>query len=505
MTVMEHVRTGLVVDDLLREAVARRPHARAVSDATGGWTYAELDAAARTGAAWLAAHGIGPGDRVVCRAGNVREFVALLFATLRHGAIFVPINPGMRRYHLRSVLADADPRLVVTGDDDAVTVREVTDRPVVGLGTLRAALSGPSLPPAGPAGPAPNGDATALLIYTSGSTAAPKAVVSPHGTVVFAARAIADRLRYRADDVVLCALPLAFDYGLYQVFLSVLAGAHLVLGEPAAHVRLISTIREHGVTVVPVVPSLAEMLVRLAARHSSVPAVRLFTNTGAALTAPMIAALRQRFPGAGIVAMFGITECKRVTIAECDGDRGRPGSVGTALDGTQVLILDDAGHPLPPGECGEIAVRGPHVMAGYWRAPQLSAQRFRRDPDTGTVTLHTGDYGRLDADGHLYFEGRRDDIFKRRGLRVSAVEIEAAACDVPGVRAAAVLPPTGRRDVALFAVTELAPADVLRALAERIEDGKLPPACHVLPQLPLTANGKTDKRRLAELLDQPQE
>jgi acyl-coenzyme A synthetase/AMP-(fatty) acid ligase len=117
----------------------------------------------------------------------------------------------------------------------------------------------------------------------------------------------------------------------------------------------------------------------------------------------------------------------------------------------------------------------------------------------GTV-LHTGDYGHLDAEGHLYFSGRRDDLFKRRGLRVSALEIEAAARDIPGVREAAVLPPAGGRDVVLFAATDLDGPRVLRELAVRLEDGKVPPVCVVRDELPLTPNGKTDKRQLAALL-----
>jgi amino acid adenylation domain-containing protein len=497
MTITELTRST-VLTGLLDEAAAHRPYAPAVRDGNGGWTYAELDAASHTCAAWLSARGVSAGDRVVCRVGNVREFVALMFGTLRLGAIFVPINPEMRRYHLQSVLADSDPWLVVTTDEDVATLSEVTSRPVLGLSGVRSALASPT-PTVRSYAPVP-ADAIALLIYTSGSTAAPKAVVSPHRAVVFAAEAIAARLRYTDDDVVLCAIPLAFDYGLYQVFLSILAGAHLVLGEPTGHVRLIPTIHEHGVTVIPVVPSLAEMLVRLAARHTAIPPVRLFTNTGAALTTPMIASLRKNFPYASIVPMFGITECKRCTISEYDGDIRRPGAVGRALDGTEILILDDEGRPLPAGQVGEIAVRGPHVMNGYWRAPQLTAQRFRRDPITREVTLHTGDYGRLDDEGYLYFEGRRDDMFKRRGLRVSALEIEAAACDIDGVRAAAVLPPTDARDAVLFVVTELGSDDVIRRLGERIEDGKVPSICRILDELPLTANGKTDKHRLAELI-----
>ncbi|KOG87815.1 peptide synthetase, partial [Streptomyces varsoviensis] len=270
--------------------------------------------------------------------------------------------------------------------------------------------------------------------------------------------------------VVLTAIPLAFDYGLYQIFLSALAGAELVLTDADAHTGLMATLHRHGVTVMPLVPSLAEMLVRLAARDRRGPAaLRLVTNTGADLTPPLIAAVRGAFPSARVVPMFGITECKRVTILEPDGDLARPRSVGRPLPGTEVLILDERGRPQPPGAAGEIVVRGPHVMAGYWRAPELSAQRFRTDPATGERVLHTGDYGHLDEDGHLYFHGRRDDMFKRRGVRMSALEIEAAALDIPGVRGAAVLPPGEGRELTLFAVSALEPKEIIARLGERLE------------------------------------
>jgi amino acid adenylation domain-containing protein len=515
--------TAGLLTGLLDQAAARWPGSAAVNDATGTWTYAELDQAAFACAAWLARQGVGHGDRVVCRVGNVREFVALLFGTFRRGAIFVPVNPEMKPYHLRTVIADAEPALLVTADAETAELTEITAAAglsaarVAGLSQLRSACvtmeTAATTPTPAASAPTPTrthepaenavdpGD-VALLIYTSGTTSAPKGVVSPHRAAVFAVGAIAQRLRYTSDDVVLTVIPLAFDYGLYQIFLSVAAGARLTLREPASHVRLLATITEQAVTVIPVVPSLAQMLVRLGARKrgEGLGLVRLLTNTGAALTAPLCADLRATFPNTSIALMFGITECKRVSIAEYDGDLSRPGSSGRPLDGTEVLILDDDERVLPAGEIGEIVVRGPNVMDGYWRAPELTARRFR--PYGGEPALRTGDYGKLDADGHLYFQGRRDDMFKRSGLRVSAVEIETAACDVTGVKAAAVLPPAGTRDAVLFVVASVPPAEVLRQLRERIEDGKVPSICEVLDELPLTANGKTDKHALASRLDE---
>ncbi|MCM2414158.1 class I adenylate-forming enzyme family protein [Streptomyces sp. RKAG290] len=487
------------VHGLLSAAVAARPDAPAVRDAAGAWTYAELDAWSRAYADWLTAQGVRHGDRVLVRTGNTREFTALLFGALRRGIVFVPVNPAMKRFHLNTVVPDCDPALVIAQDaQDAALLRELTDSPVRttedvahGAGVLYEAGTG--APEEGPVAP---GD-TGLLIYTSGSTSAPKAVISTHAPVVFAARAIQARLRYREDDVVLVAVPVSFDYGLYQILLSVIAGAETVLTSPDRHVGLLGAMREHGVTVVPLVPSLAEMLLTLSRRdrHEAAP-VRLFTNTGAALTAPVIARLREAFPRAQVSPMFGTTECKRLTVLEPDGDLARPGSVGRALDGTEVLILDDDGRPLPPGTVGEIAARGPHVMTGYWRAPEQTALRFRPDPVTGEVTLHTGDYGHLDEDGHLYFEGRRDDLFKRKGVRMGTLEIETAALDIPGVTAAAALAPAEGQDLTLYAVTALSAEEVLSQLSDRLEAAKIPAGCRLLPELPLTPNGKTDKQRL---------
>ncbi len=163
-------------------------------------------------------------------------------------------------------------------------------------------------------------------------------------------------------------------------------------------------------------------------------------------------------------------------------------------------ILDDDGHELPAGEVGEIAVRGPHVMAGYWNSPEQTALRYRTDA-SGVVTMHSGDYGWLDSDGHLYFQGRRDDLFKRHGVRVGGLEIEAVATDIPGVRAAAAVPPHGDVDLTLFVVSDLSPTDVLAELGRRLERAKVPAHCHLIDELPLTPNGKTNYHALRARLE----
>jgi acyl-CoA synthetase (AMP-forming)/AMP-acid ligase II len=157
--------------------------------------------------------------------------------------------------------------------------------------------------------------------------------------------------------------------------------------------------------------------------------------------------------------------------------------------------VDEEGGRLPPGEVGELVVRGPNVMAGYWRRPELTAQRFHREEGL-FPQLRTGDHGWLDEDGYVHFVGRRDDIYKQRGFRVSATEVEAAARRVPGVASAVVLPPDGDRPAVLVVTGQVTPAEVAVLMRDEIEEFKIPHRCVVAPELPLTGNGKVDRKAL---------
>jgi acyl-CoA synthetase (AMP-forming)/AMP-acid ligase II len=483
----------MMVHDLLDDAVRRWPDAPAVADGSVRLTYREVARRSTAVASWLHRQGVRRGDRVVLRLPGDADFVTLLFGALRTGAAVVPVHPAASQFHLAWILRDAAPALVVARDDDAPAMRALT-APVHDVTLVRRELAGA---PSGGVRPVPATapSDTALLMYTSGSTALPRAVVCPHDRVRFAVAAIAARLRYTAGDVVFCRSPMSFDYGLYQVFLCAEAGALLELRPRLSDAALLREIRRSGATVVPVVPTVATILHRLSTRDGSPTAVRLLTNTGAALTTTVAAGLRRAFPDAAVVPMYGMTECKRITIAEPDEDLSHPGTVGRALDGTEVTVVDDEGRPVAAGTTGEIRVRGPHVMAGYWAAPDETARRFDR-PDAADRVLRTGDYGFLDASGRLYFVGRRDDIFKRNSVRTSVQEIEAAAADVPGVHAAAARPPGTDGELVVWVAGDVDPDDVLAGIAGRLDRAKVPDRCVVLPALPTGANGKVDRTAL---------
>ncbi|MFH8753393.1 class I adenylate-forming enzyme family protein [Streptomyces rimosus] len=495
-------RTAQLLHELLEAAADRSPRSVALSSRDRSLTYRELaDASART-AAFLQHEGVRRGDRVVVTASDGLGIAVLVYAASRLGAVFSVLHEQVRGGPLEHVLRDCEPQLLVSDDPGAAQTAAEHDVRFLGLDELvRTALDADT-----DEAPIPTGQGVLTvdpvsLIYTSGTTSLPKAVVSTHQQVLFAASAIQERLEYRSDDVVYCPLPLSFDYGLYQVYLAALSGARLHLGTVAeAGPPLLHSLEEAGATVLPAVPSIADRLAWLLRRSSGGPSgLRLLTNTGAALSEATISALRAALPQLRIQVMYGLTECKRTAIMPPDGDLDHPGSCGLPLPGTEVFVTDDDGNRLPPGEIGQFIVRGPNVMAGYWKRPELTAERFPRTEGL-FPELRTGDYGWQDKEGYLYFSGRRDDLYKERGFRLSATEVEAAATRVNGVASAAVLPPEGKRSALLAVVADITADEVREGMREHIEPFKIPRRCVRLDTLPTNGNGKVDRKKLAALI-----
>ncbi len=475
----------------------------AVSDEREELTYRELDERSRACARRLGALGVGRGDRVVLCLRQGVDLAVLVYACSRLGAAFVVLGTDTPPDGLEFVLTDCRPAALVTHDP---ALGETADRHGVPVHTPEIARGGEHEP--GPDAPSPVVAVDpACLIYTSGSTAQPKAVVSDHSQVVFAATSIQRRLRYHAGDRVLLALPMAFDYGLYQLFLCTLAGATLHVEQPErANHALVRVLAERRITVLPAVPMLAHLLCERvgrgsetarAERRTALASLRLLTSTGAAMPASVPDRLRQHLPGLHVQLMYGLTECKRVSITEVDEDLRHPGSSGRPLDGTEVYAIDAAGRRLPTGQTGELVVRGPNVMLGYWGAPEQTRARFPVGDDLVRV-LRTGDAGFVDADGGVHCLGRLDDVYKQNGVRVSITEVESAADRIPRVRAASVVPGADALTGAtLFAVTDAAPHEVLDALRVLLPESKVPSRCVVVDTLPQTDRGKVDRSRLA--------
>lgn len=507
-----------LVQDALLAATAASPEKVAFVSDQGRHSYAQLlDAALRLARA-LQDAGLARGDRVAIYAENGWASVVAIYGTLFAGGVFLLINPQTKADKLAYVLADSEACVLVTsGELRRAFVPALTTAP-----SVRTVISAETLIPAVPnvialgdllerAAPTPDDVGVipldlAALIYTSGSTGNPKGVMLTHQSMVFATGSIAQYLRLGVDDRILNLLPLAFDYGLYQLLMTVYLGATLVLERSFAYpTPILARAAAEQVTVFPLVPTICATLLSLArARPDLVlPAVTRVTNTAASLPGEFIARLPGIFPNALIFPMYGLTECKRVSYLEPELIAERPASVGKAIPGTEVYLRSPAGEPVPPNEPGILHVRGPHVMLGYWKRPELTAHMLKPGLHPGERVLCTHDYFKMDADGFLYFVGRTDDIIKSRGEKVSPVEVENVLHSITGVREAAVV---GVADEALgeavraFIVLEegatLTEQALKRACLAQLESVSVPRDVVFVPELPKTSSGKVRKRDL---------
>ena len=280
-----------------------------------------------------------------------------------------------------------------------------------------------------------------MLIYTSGSTGRPKGVMMTHRNIEAAATSITTYVENRSDDIILNVLPLAFDYGLYQMLMAVKLGATLVLEKSFAFPQAIfDLMRKEKVTGLPLVPTMAALILQMKdLAPGSFPSLRYITNTAAALPPAHIARLRELFPGVRLYSMYGLTECKRCTYLPPEQLDKRSDSVGIAIPNTEAYIVDDDGKRVKPGDVGELVIRGPHVMQGYWEDEVATAKALRPGYNPWEKVLHTGDLFRCDEEGFLYFVGRKDDIIKTRGEKVAPKEVEAVLHACPGIAEAVVV------------------------------------------------------------------
>ena len=465
----------------------------AVIDGDNELTYGSLRERVARVTAWLVDNGIRPGDRVVHHGRSSAAFVELLFGTVCAGAVFVPINNELTASQAAHIVRDSGCRIVVTDHPDRHTGSPVQ---VVAVDDVTAAID--NYRSAAPTTTAVRAEDIALLIYTSGTTGNPKGVVCPHGAVSAAVGAIGAGLAYRREDVVLCRLPLSFDYGLYQVFLTFAVGASVVIAEGIQDLRILDLVERRSVTVIPLVPALAQILRIVARRNTTITTVRLFTNTGARLAPELARALLTSFPGSRYASMYGMTECKRISILPPEEFDDHPDSVGYPIAGDDIRIVSAAGWPVPAGTTGEIVVSGATVMAGYWNVPMNAQKRFRAGPRG--MELHTGDRGFLDDGGRLYFVGRDDDVVKRNGVRISLLEIESCAESLDSVdEAVAFLAEDGALRLVVTGAAD--PTWVRRQLRAELDPVRHPSDVIHRSRIPLTANGKPDRRALRAEID----
>jgi amino acid adenylation domain-containing protein len=511
------------IEDYLTGNARRRSDKIALVAGGRRLSFSELDQLSDRVAAGLRKGGVQRGDRVLVFMDNCWKAVVSIFAVLKAGAVFSPINPSTKADKLAFVAGNCRAAAILTQARLMPVVTEALQA-CPSLVLTMVATGGKGETPKGcvsfeeacatPCEALPRGGINldlAMLIYTSGSTGFPKGVMMTHQNIDAAATSITTYLENTPDDVIMAVLPISFDYGLYQVLMAVKLGATLVLEKSFAFPQaILNRIKDERVTGFPLVPTMAALLLQMRdLQPGQFPTLRYITNTAAALPPAHIARLQELFPTTTLFSMYGLTECKRCTYLPPAQLKTRPGSVGIAIPGTEAYVVDDQGQKLPFGSTGELVIRGPHVMKGYWENPKATQQALRPGSLPQEMVLYTGDLFRTDDEGFLYFVGRKDDIIKTRGEKVSPKEVENVLYALAGVQEAAVVgvpdPVLGfaiKAVVALDAGTTLTAADVIRHCARNLEDFMVPKIVEFRDRLPKSENGKIARRQVeAESLE----
>ena len=478
-------------------------------------------------AAGLSHLGLAKGERVGVWLDKRVETVTAFFAASLAGGAFVPVNPVLRPPQVGHILKDCNVRLLVTSRDrlrsldtlledcpDLEYVVLVDPRPDDDWGARLTILDWEALRQAA----APEAadfprvidlDMAAIL-YTSGSTGRPKGVVLSHRNLVVGGQSVSQYLENNREDRILSALPLSFDAGLSQITTAFCVGATLVLMNYLLPRDLKKICAREGITGLTAVPPLWFQLAELDWSDGAGDTLRYFANTGGHMPLPLLTRLRTIFPKAKPYLMYGLTEAFRSTYLDpAEVDR-RPDSIGKAIPNAEILVVNVDGELCAPGEEGELVHRGALVSLGYWNDPERTAERFRPAPGRlpelagEELAVWSGDIVRRDEEGFLYYVGRRDDMIKTSGYRVSSTEIEevvyATGC-VEEVAAIGVPHPTLGQGIAVVVKPKggeaLAEDEVMAACRRDLPLYMVPGLLVARPHLPRNPNGKIDRPALA--------
>jgi amino acid adenylation domain-containing protein len=528
-----------LLQHLLTEAAARRPDRPAVAAGGRTLTYAELDQLSNQAARALLAHGVAPGDRVGILIPKSAAAVVGLFGVLKAGGCYVPLDPKSPAGRLSVIMADSGAAVVLA---DAATAHQAAalagSVPQLRAVVMTGPPGGPGGPPAsspGSPGPAvvpweavlaqPDGALAAeaaietdlaYILYTSGSTGTPKGVMISHRASLTFVEWAAACTGLTEHDRVCSPAPLHFDLSVFDIFATCKAAATMtVLPEQTSMfpARLAQWLEAEEISVWYSVPSVLTMLAAYGnPAGSDLSRLRAIIFAGEVFPAKHLSRLMTELPGARYLNWYGPTETNVCTWYEVPAARAGltgPVPIGKACANTGVFAVTSGGGRVSrPGEEGELHVRGPGLMHGYWGQPEKTRQALVTNPFQHAYdepAYRTGDLVTLDADGNYVFLGRRDGMVKTRGYRVELGEVETALYEHPAIREAVVLPMPdellGSRLRAIISATgpaALTRQDVLEHCKRRLPGYMVPDMVEFCEALPRTSTGKVDRTRLTE-------
>jgi acyl-CoA ligase (AMP-forming) (exosortase A-associated) len=523
------MKSTALLHDLVATSAARDNARVALTYGRDHLAYGALHEAVHGFAAGLVNLGLERAGRVAIYLEKRLETVIASFGAPAAGGAFVPLNPLLKAEQVGYILRDCNVRVVITSPERLELLRDtLADCPdlrhvvVVGDAALPAAVRGSAIwawkdllaAPARSGHRVIDADMTAIL-YTSGSTGKPKGVVLSHRNMVAGAKSVASYLGNAPDDTLLAALPLSFDAGFSQLTTAFHSGARVVLLNYLMPRDVVNAIAREKVTGLTAVPPLYIQLAQLDWTANITDHLRYFANTGGRMPRETLDALRARLPRTEPFLMYGLTEAFRSTYLPPDEVDRRPDSIGKAIPNAEILVLRADGTECEPGEEGELVHRGALVGMGYWNDPDKTAERYRPLP-TGVaaregglvlpeLAVYSGDFVRRDVEGFLYFVGRRDEMIKTSGYRVSPSEIEEVLYGtqlVGEVAAFGIEHPTLGHAVVVVATPKagqnLDQTRLMSACREHLPAYMVPAKVDIRNgSLPRNPNGKIDRKTLA--------
>ena len=489
---------------LIQTSLAARDTASIIDSGERRVSAAQLDAAVAQYANALCALGLRPGDRIAVQVEKSFENVVLYLASLRVGAVYLPLNTAYQAAEIQYFLGDASPRVFVADPARETELRNVAAAAGVGSTVTLGAQADGSLVPLAAAQSLKSAvqrrddDDLAVICYTSGTTGRSKGAMITHGNLISNASSLIAAWNFTSTDVLLHALPLYHIHGLFvALHCSLLSGARILL-EPRFDARSALQSLKRATVMMGVPTFYTRLLAEPALDRDTVKNVRLFISGSAPLLAETFSAFEQR-TGQRILERYGMTETGMIASNPLHGER-RAGTVGPPLPGVSVRIVGEWREVLQQDKVGMVEVSGPNVFKGYWNMPEKTAAEIRDDG-----YFITGDLGQLEADGYLRLIGRAKDLIISGGLNVYPKEIEDAIDALHGVVESAVFaiphPDFGEAvaaAVTLQAGAQLAPAEIISALRAQLAAFKTPKRIYILDELPRNAMGKVQKAKLRE-------